>query len=81
MNTYRYDPADPANDGWGANEWLVEHDGDAFHLAQYAGGPHEEQAKQMRCICGGTEFHLGCADYYTAVRCVKCRRELRVHEG
>lgn len=50
-----------------------------FHIGQsYENAP----AKQMQCShCGGVEFHVGKGNFFTAVRCVKCRWELCIHNG
>lgn len=52
--------------------------GEPFHIGQ----PYEKKtARPLRCKCGSAEFHLAQGDYYTAVRCIKCRMEVCVHEG
>jgi hypothetical protein len=56
--------------------------GDHFHLSQYEGTSSADPVRQLKCVkCGGVDFHIGRADYYTAVRCVACRWEVCVHEG
>jgi hypothetical protein len=79
MNSYSYDPKAPKADEYGLrDDWLVEVAGDEFHIGQtYDKTP----AQQRKCTCGCVAFHIGRGDYYTAIRCMDCRRELCIHEG
>lgn len=79
MNSHSYDPKSPDEDEYGVrDEWLGEVADGGFHIGQtYDGKP----ATQMKCSCGCVAFHIGRGDYYTAVRCMDCRKELCIHEG
>ena len=54
-------------------------DDDTFHIGQcYT----DTAAVTLACKkCGGREFNVASADYYTAIRCVKCEWEALVHAG
>lgn len=50
-----------------------------FHVGQsYA----DEPVPMFKCrICGGIEFNVGSAEYFTAIRCPKCGWESLIHDG
>lgn len=53
-----------------------------FSASDFKVGINENPAKQQSYkLCGGIDFHVAKDDYYTAIRCVKCRVEVCVHEG
>lgn len=56
----------------------IEDSNQPFHLENY----RSRAATQKKCkLCGGVEFHVAQREYFTAVRCVKCKWEMRIHEG
>lgn len=72
-----------AFDHWDAEDDEIElhefADSTPFHVGQeYVDQP----VPMFKCkSCGGTEFNVGSADYFTAIRCPKCGWESCIHEG
>ena len=55
---------------------IVEND--SFHLAIFVSRVHET----YRCRkCGGDQFIVGTAPYYTAIKCPACGWERCIHDG
>ena len=52
---------------------------DEFEIGQ---GYDQVPASKIKCRkCGSGEFIVGVGDYYTAIKCPKCKWELCIHEG
>jgi len=52
---------------------------DPFHIGQIY---EKIPAKQIQCErCNGTNFHVGCGSYFTAIRCIICKWEYCIHDG
>jgi hypothetical protein len=52
---------------------------DTFHIGQ---SYSKKAAPTIACKhCGGLEFNVGSGEYYTAIRCVKCKWEALLHNG
>lgn len=66
--------------GWTEdNIYLEIEDDETFHIGQCY---ELEAAKTLECSqCGGRDFNVGKGSYFTAIRCVKCKWEVCVHDG
>lgn len=62
------------------DELYVEYKKDGlFHVGQFY---DKEPAETIYCKhCGGNEFHVGCGNYFTAIKCKNCEYEISIHEG
>lgn len=58
---------------------LIESEDDEFEIGQcYEDIP----AKKLICKkCGEDNFFVGVGNYYTAIKCKKCKWELCIHSG
>ena len=71
---------DPYEDSFSLEDlYKIESEPSIFHIGQsYEAFP----AKKLACkSCGGDEFNVGGASYYTAIRCTKCEWEDCIHDG
>lgn len=42
----------------------------------------KKPARQVECgFCGGNNFEVAQDDYWTGIRCTKCRIEMCIHDG
>jgi len=42
----------------------------------------DEPAKTVYCShCGKNEFYVGSGSYFTAIKCISCKREVCIHDG
>ncbi len=49
---------------------------DEFHIGDVS------QARKHICkLCGGDKFQVGSDEYFTAIRCIRCKWEVCIHEG
>ena len=45
-------------------------------------GYTKKKAQMFECTkCGDSKFEVGQDDYFTAIRCVKCKWEACIHDG
>lgn len=52
---------------------------ETFHIGQ---SYEEEAVTTIKCAkCGSREFNVGQGNYFTAIRCPKCKWELCIHNG
>ena len=58
---------------------LYEESRGRFHIGQ---SYDRKPAVVIRCRkCRGTDFNVATGSYYTAIRCVKCKWEVCIHNG
>jgi len=58
---------------------LLDYEDDTFHIGQ---SYEDVAATTVECkLCGSRSFNVGEGNYFTAIKCVKCKWELMIHEG
>lgn len=58
---------------------IKEVDEDEFEIGQ---SYEKTPAKKIKCRkCGSKEFIVGVGNYFTAIKCPKCKWEMCIHDG
>jgi len=70
---------DPDWDRRSAANYIAFSAADEFSIGQVY---EDKPAARISCqFCGGTQFIMGAASYFTAIKCPTCQWEVCLHEG